>query len=41
MRGYERASKLPILSDVWCDIDSAGTPDEVFDRILAALPELD
>ncbi|MDD5376488.1 MAG: dTMP kinase [Candidatus Gracilibacteria bacterium] len=41
MRGYEKASKLPILVDAWCDIDSHGTPDEVFDRILEKLPELD
>lgn len=40
VRGYEKASKLPVLRDAWCDIDSHGTPDEVFERILDALPEL-
>lgn len=41
MRGYDKASKLPMLTDSWCNIDSHGTPDEVFARILEALPELD
>jgi dTMP kinase len=40
-RGYEKSSKLPILTDAWCDIDSHGTPDEVFERILESLPELE
>ena len=41
VRGYRKAAELPILADAWCDIDSQGTVDEVFERILAALPELE
>lgn len=40
-RGYEKASHLPIIADAWCDIDSEGSQDEVFERILDALPELE
>lgn len=38
-RGYEKASKLPILEKAWRSIDSHGTQDEVFAKILAVLPE--
>ncbi|MFA6090348.1 MAG: dTMP kinase [Candidatus Gracilibacteria bacterium] len=38
-RGYEKASKLPILEKAWRTIDSHGTQDEVFAKILAVLPE--
>ncbi len=41
VRGYQKASELAFLTDAWCDIDSDGTPDEVFERILDELPELD
>lgn len=37
--GYKKASQLAILRDVWRDVDGRGTIDEVFDRILEALPE--
>ena len=40
MRGYSKASKLPMLADAWCEVDSHGTVDEVFARILASIPEL-
>ena len=41
MRGYDKASNLPMLVDAWCKIDSRGTQDEVFARILEVLPEME
>ncbi|OIP54294.1 dTMP kinase [Candidatus Gracilibacteria bacterium CG2_30_37_12] len=38
-RGYEKASKLPILEKAWRTIDSHGTQDQVFAKILNVLPE--
>lgn len=38
--GYRKASQLPILREVWRDVDGRGTIDEVFERILEVLSEL-
>jgi len=40
-KGYEFASAHPDFSDVWLTIDATGTVDEVFDKVLKGLEELE
>ena len=39
--GYKKASELPMLRDVWKDVDGRGTIDEVFEKVLNTIPKME